>query len=69
MADEPKMTINEIRRSGHCSIGIRRWFEDKGYDFKQVLKEGVTLQEIADMNDGFGNQVVERVRAKRNEAV
>lgn len=65
MADEPKITVNEMRRAGHCSRGIKAWFESKGYDFRTVLKEGVTAEEILKLHDGFGDQVISRVREKR----
>lgn len=65
MADEPKVTVNEIRRVGHCARGIKAWFESKGYDFKKILDEGVDANEILKLHDGFGDQVITRVRAKR----
>lgn len=60
------LTITDIRRTGHCPQGIRRWFEEHGYDFRDFLKNGRSAKELLETGDGLAEQVVTRVWEHRN---
>lgn len=60
-----RVTVSDIRSTGHCALGIRRWFERNGFDFRHVLRNGVLASEMEATGDGQGIQVVERLRARR----
>ena len=61
MMSEPlRITIDDVRRAGHCVRGARRWFEAHDLDFRTFLKEGLPAQAFLDTEDALGIQVVER---------
>lgn len=60
------LTITDIRRTGHCPQGIRHWFEDQGYDFRDFLKNGRSAKELLETGDGLAEQVITRVWGQRN---
>lgn len=62
-----RITVREIRQTGHCVRGIKTWFTSHGYDFKQVVREGVSIEEIRALNDGLGDQVVDAVLENRKK--
>lgn len=42
------ITIRDLRALGYCSIGARRVCRSCGLDFKKLMSEGLTLEEIQD---------------------
>lgn len=57
------ITVTDCRRAGHCAVGIKNWFEEKGLDFRKFLKEGITEEEFLKTNDGYANEIVAKKRA------
>ncbi len=57
------ITITDCRRAGHCSRGIKNWFDERGLDFKKFLREGISVDEFLATNDGYANEIVRRKRA------
>lgn len=64
MTDEKRITITDVRRAGHCASGARKWFADQGLDFGDFLKNGVPVEKLKALNDGFADQVIERTFGK-----
>lgn len=60
------ITINDIRSTGHCVRGIKRWFDANRLDFVDFMVNGIEAQKLLDTGDALGIQVVEKVRAARN---
>lgn len=60
MSDE-KITIDDCRAL-HCAIGIRRWFESYGFDFRDFLKNGIAQDKFLATGDGYAKRIVERKR-------
>ena len=56
----PIITIDDVRKAGHCAKGARRWCEDHGFNFREFLKSGLPESVVAETNDAFGLQVIER---------
>ncbi|MGI9502181.1 MAG: hypothetical protein ACR2RE_03890 [Geminicoccaceae bacterium] len=52
------LTVDDCRKAGHCAIGIRRWFETHGYDFRDVLKNGRSAAELLAIDDAQMNNVI-----------
>lgn len=67
-ADDPIITIGDVRRAGHCVSGTRRWFEAHNLDFKQFLTSGIRASEMAGTGDALGIRVVEFVKNDRGGA-
>jgi len=59
------MTLREIRESGHCVRGIRTWFNSHGFDFKDVVKNGVSIEAVLNTDDEIARQVVKKVLDNR----
>ncbi len=61
------ITVRQMREVGACARGQVRWFQLKGLDHHDILKNGVTLQTLVDHLDGEVKQVIERVVANMRE--
>jgi hypothetical protein len=44
-------------------MGIRRWFESHGFDFKLFLKEGIDVETFLATGDAYAIEIVEKKRA------
>lgn len=60
-----RITIDDIRKAGHCVKGARRWFEANGLDFAAFLKGGISEQEFLATNDALAEQVVTRKKERQ----
>lgn len=63
-----RITVSDIRKTGQCVSGQWRWFQEHGFDFRKVMKEGITLKEVHETGDGEAELVVERIIHKMREA-
>lgn len=59
------ITINDVRATGHCVRGIKRWFEMNRLDFADFLANGIPAEKVINV-DAIGISVVEKVKAARN---
>lgn len=60
------ITISDIRRTGHCARGIRRWFDGHQLDFQSFLKNGIDADVLLATGDALAEQVVASIRQKRD---
>lgn len=58
--DDVIITIDDIRKAGHCARGAKNWFDQYGLDFRDFLKNGITATQMLDTGDAQGAQVVTR---------
>lgn len=61
---DPIVTIDDIRKTGHCVAGIARWFAANGLDFKKCVREGIPASELLATGDGLAVTVVEKIKAR-----
>lgn len=59
-----RLTMHDCTSAGHCPSGVRRWIHDKGFDFRDFMKNGIDLATIEAMHDGYGDQIIARKRAR-----
>jgi hypothetical protein len=52
------VTITDIRRAGYCASGARRWFESRGFDFKTIMREGVSAEALLATHDAMAERSV-----------
>jgi hypothetical protein len=52
------ITITDVRRAGYCASGAKRWFTDHGFDFRDVLKNGVSAEAMLATGDAMAERVV-----------
>lgn len=65
--DSLVITVKDVTSTGHCVRGTRKWFEDHGYDFRVVLKNGVPARELLMTNDAHALAVVKAKLARMDE--
>lgn len=66
---DKNVTIQELRESGHCVRGLRDWFVGYGFDFKDVVRNGVPADDVYKLNDELGNQVMDKAMARRKQNI
>ena len=59
--DSVVIRLQDAREVGGCKAGWKEFLETHGYDFKTVVKEGLTAQQLLDTNDYMATLVVEHV--------
>lgn len=60
-----RITINDVRRAGHCVKGAREWFERHDLDFVEFLRNGIDETEFLASGDALAIHVVEIAHARR----
>lgn len=64
--DDFIVTINDIRKTGHCTAGTRRWFAANGLDFREFLKNGMPASLLEEKGDAMAGEVIAKIRSRRN---
>lgn len=59
------ITIEDLRRCGMCSSGVRRWFIAHNLDFKNFLENGMLASKFIETGDALGIRAAETVRSRR----
>ncbi len=61
------VTIDDIRKAGHCTAGARTWFGLHDLDFRDFMRNGIEASVLLALPDnGLAIQVIERKRAREN---
>ena len=45
-----RITMDDVRRAGHCPQGARDWFVERGLDFRDFIKNGNVTLMVSDMD-------------------
>lgn len=61
-----RITLQDMRSLKYCARGSREFAKRHGLDWSRFVHEGVPVDELAHINDGMLNRVIER--AKQREA-
>lgn len=64
MTGPETVTIEDCRRAGHCVRGVKAWCEQHQVDFRDFLKNGMSVEKALSFHDGFSDQIVARKRAR-----
>ena len=54
-----RIYMKDVRASGMCVTGARKWFKLVGLDFKAFLDNGIAVEELKLVNDAMANKVIE----------
>lgn len=65
--DELRLTCRELMSYGFCMAGQKTWFEANGFNFRDVLKNGVTESELMKFEDGYVHKALAKAKEHRNE--
>lgn len=63
-----RVTISDVRKTGHCVLGIRGWFESHGLDFPDFMRNGIEAEKLLATNDGIARRVVSLVEQREKGA-
>jgi len=62
--DDFIVTIDDLRKTGHCVVGIKRWFGANGLDFNNAVKNGIAASVLLSTGDEMAVEVVAKVRKR-----
>lgn len=62
--DDFIVTIDDLRKTGHCVVGIKRWFGANGLDFNKAVKSGIAASVLLATGDELGREAVEKIRGR-----
>lgn len=54
-----RITINHVRKAGHCPNGARAWFERHSLNFKEFLRNGMDEEVLIEKGDALILRVIE----------
>lgn len=49
--------MTDVMLAGHCASGVRRWFRERGLDFRDFMRNGMEANEFA--RDALTQRVVD----------
>lgn len=61
-----KITIDDVRKTGHCVAGARDWFGRHGLDFRDFIRNGIEEQKFLASGDTIAAEVVKATRVRRD---
>lgn len=56
------VTIHHCRKAGLCVSGVRRHCALIGVDFRRLVKDGIPLAEVEDMEDAMVQRIISIAR-------
>lgn len=59
MADDPLITINDIRQAHYCTGGARAWFKLHDLDWPAFIADGLPASTLLATGDGMAERVVQ----------
>lgn len=63
-----RVTISDVRATGHCVLGIRQWFENHNLNFPDFMRNGIDSETLLATNDGLARRVVALVERREKES-
>lgn len=65
--DDLVVTMEDVCAAGLCAAGSKTWFRAHGLDFAAFLRGGMTVKQLAALNDAMAQLAIE-ARIKREES-
>ena len=60
MTDGMKITVDDVRKAGHCVRGAKDWFDRHNLDFRKFVKEGIPADEFLSSGDAIAQTIVNK---------
>lgn len=57
-----KITVDDARRAGFCLQGLKSWAEENGYDYRDMIKNGVSAEKLEATGHGGIVELVKKVK-------
>lgn len=64
MTDPAKVTFADARRVGFCAKGQRLWFEARGLNYLDFVRNGIDVEKIRALHDGYADLLIRRAEAR-----
>ena len=61
---EDLVTIADVRKAGYCVRGAREACRLRGIDFTKLVKSGIPVDELKDMDDAAIQHILRRKRGE-----
>ena len=65
MAGE-RITLDDVVKSGHCVRGAKDWFVSHGFDWRDVVRNGVSVEDLRATGDGLAERVIAATKARQD---
>lgn len=62
-----KVTMADVRASGMCAKGARRFFARHGWDWSDFLANGMEEEQALSTGDAMAERVVEAARGRQQQ--
>lgn len=59
------VTVNDVRRTGRCVKGLRRWAELHGLDFRDFVTNGILASKLLATDDHLAFDIIEKIKRNR----
>ena len=60
-----RITIDDVRQTGHCVAGARDWFNRHGLDFRDFIRNGIAEEDFLTSGDTIAVEIVKATRERR----
>lgn len=60
-----KVTFADALRAGYCAKGQRQWFESRGLNYLDFVREGIETEVLRKLQDGFADPLIRQAEARR----
>lgn len=50
-------TVDDLVPAGLCATGLKTWARARGWDFKKLVAEGITVKELRDTGCPYAEKV------------
>lgn len=58
----PILTMQDLRRAGHCANGIRLFFAQHNLDLGKLVREGIPTEELEHIDDVNLQEVIREIK-------
>jgi len=65
--EDMTVRVSDLKKVGYCARGARRWFEARGFDFRDFLANGIAARTLVETGDALALRVV-RLKIEREQA-
>ena len=52
------ITIRDVIRAGYCGVGVQRWTEQHGFDFRDAVKNGIPASVLLESGDAISLRII-----------
>lgn len=59
-----RITLDDVVKAGHCVSGAKAWFVGHGFDWRDVVRNGVSEADLLATGDGLAERVIAATKAR-----